>query len=132
FASKDSVVSWQKSKDNMMDKIVLRDDLTWSDGTPITAHDIEFSFKLIMSSQVIVPAVRSGTDELAAVKAYDDQTVVFFHKEPLVTNTQNVLFIPVPKHIYEKSIYEDPTMERSAHHRKYEETPVVGGPYEMV
>ncbi len=132
FAPKETVVSWQKSKDNMMDKIVLRDDLTWSDGKPITAHDIEFSFKVIMSSQVIVPAVRSGTDELAAVKAYDDHTVVFFHKEPLVTNTQNVLIVPVPKHIYEKSIFEDPTMERSEHHRKFEETPVVGGPYEMV
>jgi peptide/nickel transport system substrate-binding protein len=132
FAPQETVVSWQKSKDNMMDKIVLRDDLTWSDGKPITAHDIEFTFKLIMSSQVIVPAVRTGTDELAAVKAYDDHTVVFFHKEPLVTNTQNVLIIPVPKHIYEKSVFEDPTLERSAHHRKYEETPVVGGPYEMV
>src|SRR5262249_834502 len=33
FASKDAVVSWQTSKDRMIDKIVLRDDLTWSDGT---------------------------------------------------------------------------------------------------
>src|SRR5690606_21038664 len=70
FAPKDTVVSWQRSKDNLIDKIVLRDDLTWSDGKPITAHDIEFSFNVIMSSKVIVPAVRSGTDKLAQVKAY--------------------------------------------------------------
>src|SRR6185369_1369568 len=38
FASKDTVVSWQSSKDGLYDKVVLRDDLTWSDGHPITAH----------------------------------------------------------------------------------------------
>jgi peptide/nickel transport system substrate-binding protein len=132
FAPAEQVVSWQRSSDNMMDKIVLRDDLTWSDGTPITAHDVEFSYKVIMSSQVIIPAVRSSTEELAYVKAYDDHTIVFFHKEPLVTNSQNVLIMVLPKHIYEKSIYEDPTLEQSDYHRKFENNPVTGGPYEMV
>ena len=46
----------------------MRDDLVWSDGKPITAHDVEFSFKLIMSSAVPVPAVRTGTDELRWVE----------------------------------------------------------------
>ena len=32
----------------MLDKVVLRDDLVWSDGQPITAHDIAFTFKVIM------------------------------------------------------------------------------------
>ena len=43
FAAKDAVVSWQSSKDGMYDKVVMRDDLTWSDGKPITAHDVVFS-----------------------------------------------------------------------------------------
>ena len=51
----------------------MRQDLVWSDGTPITAHDIEFSFRVIMSSKVPVPAMRSGTDQLKAVVAYSDQ-----------------------------------------------------------
>ena len=49
FCPSESVVSWQTSKDHMMDKVVMRDDLTWSDGKPITAHDVEFSFKVIMT-----------------------------------------------------------------------------------
>jgi len=57
-------VSWQTSSDGMYDKVVLRDDLTWSDGKPITAHDVVFSFQTIMNPKVPVPAVRSGTDEL--------------------------------------------------------------------
>ncbi len=75
-----------------MDKVVLRDDLTWSDGKPITAHDVEFSFKVIMTDAVPIPAVRTGTDQLKWVEAYDDHTLVFFHKEPLATNTANLEF----------------------------------------
>ena len=63
FADKEIVSSWQSSKDRMYDKIVLRDDLTWSDGKPLTAHDIVFSFKTIMNPKALVPAVRAGTDE---------------------------------------------------------------------
>jgi peptide/nickel transport system substrate-binding protein len=48
LASADAVVSWQTSEDGLYDKVVLRDDLTWSDGEPITAHDVEFSFRAIM------------------------------------------------------------------------------------
>ncbi|MFO0884994.1 MAG: hypothetical protein U0894_12535 [Pirellulales bacterium] len=44
FATKDSVVSWQTSKDGLYDKVVMRKDNFWSDGKPITAHDIVFSF----------------------------------------------------------------------------------------
>ncbi len=131
FASKDAVVSWQTSKDRLMDKLVLRDDLTWSDGKPITAHDVEFSFKVILSDSVPIPAVRSGTVELKYVKAYDDRTLVIFHKEALATNVWNMLFPFIPKHIYEKSLAEDPTMTRSDYHSKLEDHPVVGGAYKM-
>ncbi|MFO0872151.1 MAG: ABC transporter substrate-binding protein [Pirellulales bacterium] len=79
-------MSWQTSKDWMFDSAVLRDDLTWSDGKPITAHDVEFSYLAIMTKSVPASAQRSGTDKLKYVKAYDDRTVIFFHAEPLGTN----------------------------------------------
>ncbi len=131
FASKDAVVSWQTSKDHMIDKVVMRDDLTWSDGVPITAYDIEFAFQAIMSDAVIVPAVRQGTDQIAYVKAYDDQTVVYFHKEALATNDTNLNFPILPKHIYEKTIPQDPSMSRSEEHSRLEDGPVVGGAYTL-
>lgn len=132
FCPSESVVSWQTSKDHLMDKVVISDDLTWSDGKPITAHDVAFTFKVIMTSSVPILAVRTGTDQLKWVEAYDDHTIVFFHKEPLATNTWNMLFPILPKHIYENSIAEDPTMARSDHHTRLEDHPVVGGPYELV
>ena len=131
FASSDAVVTWQTSKDRMVDKVVMRNDLTWSDGKPITAHDVEFSFQAIMTSQVPVPAVRSGTDELKWVEAYDDHTLVYFHKAPGATNVWNVNFPILPKHVYEKSIAEDPTLTTTSYHAGFEHKPIAGGPYEL-
>ncbi|TWT96710.1 Oligopeptide-binding protein AppA precursor [Botrimarina colliarenosi] len=130
-ASADTVASWQTSKDRMLDKVVLRDDLTWSDGKPITAYDVEFSYKLIMTSQVPVLAQRQGTDQLAMVKAYDDHTLIYFHKKPLAINVWNLNFYVVPKHLYEKSFAEDPTLRNSPYHVKLEKKPISGGPYEI-
>lgn len=132
FAPKALIVSWQTSNDRLMDKLVLRDDLTWSDGKRITAHDIEFTFKVIMSDAVIIPAVRQGTDQIKWVQAYDDQTVVYFHKQPLATNALNIHFPIIPKHVYERSLAEDPLMTRSEYHSYLEDHPVVAGPYELV
>ncbi len=132
FASAETVVSWQTSADGLLDKVVIRDDLVWSDGTPITAHDVAFSYTVIMDPRVPVPAVRSGTDQMKGVHAYDDQTVVFFHKEPLATNVWNINFPVLPKHVYETTWEKDPTLKDSPEHVALEQSPVVGGPYEIV
>lgn len=131
FAAADHVVSWESSADRLFDKVVLRDDLTWSDGQPITAHDVAFSYQAIMNPKVPVPAVRSGTDKLRWVHAYDDRTVVFFHREPLATNIWNIFFPILPKHIYEKSIKDDPTLIDSSYHVKQEADPISGGPFKL-
>ncbi|WP_437186346.1 peptide-binding protein [Planctomicrobium sp. SH668] len=132
FGAAEAIVSWDSSKDKLYDKVVLRDDLTWSDGTPITAHDIAFTFQAIMNPKVPVRAVRSSTSELKWVHAYDDRTVVFFHKKSLATNSENISFPILPKHIYEKAIAEDPTLRTSAANVAMESNPVVGGPYKLV
>lgn len=131
YASSDSVEKWFIDEAGLHDKIVMRDDLYWSDGKRMTAHDVEFSFRVIMTSAVPVPAVRTGTDLIKYVKAYDDQTLVFFHKEPLAINVWNINFPIIPKHIYEDSIAEDPTFEKSDYHIKYDRNPVVAGMFQI-
>ncbi|MEI7780717.1 MAG: peptide-binding protein [Planctomycetota bacterium] len=132
FATAETVASWQTSADGLLDKVVLRDDIVWSDGRPITAHDIAFTYKVIMDPRVPVPAVRSGTDQMRAVHAYDDRTIVFFHKEPLATNVWNINFPVLPKHVYENTWEKDPTLKDSPEHVALEQAPVSGGPYEIV
>jgi peptide/nickel transport system substrate-binding protein len=85
-----------------------------------------------MTSAIPITAVRTGTDQIKWVEAYDDRTVVFFHKDALATNIGNIGSMPIiPKHIYEKSLADDPTMARSEYHTKLEDDPVVGGPYKL-
>lgn len=129
------VKSWQTSKDFLVDRFVVRDDLAWSDGTPFTAYDIEFTHKLIMSDhpELVIPAIRgSGVDQIKWIKAYDAHTLVVFHSEPFATNWGNMNFPILPKHIYEKSVVEDPSLKRSKTHTELEEHPIVAGPYEFV
>ena len=132
FASKESVVSWESSADRLFDKVILRGDMTWSDGRPVTAHDVAFSFQTIMNPLVPAVAVRSGTDELKGVHAYDDRTVIFFHKNSLATNVWNINFPIIPKHIYESTIAADPSMTKSEAHVKLEAEPVTGGAYRLL
>ena len=133
FAPSQTVTSWQTTSDGMIDKIVIRPDLTWSDGRPVTAHDVEFTFKLIMTNhdELVIPAVRQGADQLKAVKAYDDRTIVYFHKEALATSRPNLIFPVVPKHVYETTAPEDPSLKKSPRHRELEDRPVVAGAYEL-
>jgi peptide/nickel transport system substrate-binding protein len=132
FAAAETVQSWQTSVDGLHDKVVLRDDLVWSDGRPITAHDVAFSYMVIMDPRVPVPAVRNGTDQMKGVHAYDDRTLVFFHKEPLATNVWNINFPILPRHVYANTWEKDPTLKDSPEHVRLEEQPVCGGPYELV
>jgi peptide/nickel transport system substrate-binding protein len=85
-----------------------------------------------MSDSVLVPALRTPAVQIKWVEAYDDRTLVFFHKEPLATNTVNLSMPILPKHVYEKSLAEDPLMTRSEYHAELEDQPVVSGPYELV
>ena len=132
FGDANLIESWQSSEDRMYDKIVLRDDLVWSDGEPITAHDVAFTFRTIMDPRVPVAAVRSGVNELKWVEAYDDRTVVYFHKRPSSAHTESIGYPILPQHIYEASLEKDPTLTTSDYHLKYENQPVCGGPYKLV
>lgn len=132
YGSRETLHSWQTSKDYLMDKLVLRDDLVWSDGKPITAYDIEFTYRLILDPRVPIPAVRTGTDQLLAVKAYDERTVVYFHPEAQPINDENINFPILPKHIYEPTQRDDPTIMSSAAHHELERKPISGGPYNLI
>ena len=83
---------WEISDDGLRYVFHLRDGLTWSDGTPLTAHDVEFGIKRVLdpespgSSVAIYFALENGeetylgqnTDWAAVgVRALDDRTVEF-------------------------------------------------------
>ena len=80
--------SWTHSEDGLRWIFVLRQDVTWHDGTPFTAHDVAFTFNDIIYNPAIDASARSTftfrfldedtgtwTEAPMAVTALDDYTV---------------------------------------------------------
>ncbi|HEX6331721.1 MAG TPA: ABC transporter substrate-binding protein [Actinomycetota bacterium] len=83
---------WEISDDGLRYVFHLREGLRWSDGTPLTAHDVEFGIKRVLnpdapgSSVAIYFVLENGQDhylrrnpdpDAIGVRALDDRTVEF-------------------------------------------------------
>lgn len=132
FANADTVTSWQTSADGLVDKIVLRDDLVWSDGRPITARDVAFSWRRIVEPDSAARAFHDGAARLRAVRAYDDRTVVMFHAEPLATAPWDIDFPIVPRHVDPRAHDAEPAAAAEGEPVARAVRIVSGGPYEVV
>ncbi|MFN8590295.1 MAG: peptide ABC transporter substrate-binding protein [Thermomicrobiales bacterium] len=98
----------------------LRNGVTWSDGTPLNAHDFEWSWKRVLNKDtkseytsamyplknaVAIDTEGASLDDLG-VKATDDKTLVVTMEGPtpyfpLLAATWT--YYPVPKHVIEKA-----------------------------
>jgi oligopeptide transport system substrate-binding protein len=83
---------WEVADDGLRYTFHLRDGLIWSDGSPLTAHDVEYGIKRVLnpdrpgSSVAIYFVLENGQDyylrhnedaERIGVRALDDRTVEF-------------------------------------------------------
>lgn len=95
--------AWQVDPNGLWLRARLRPGLRFSDGKPLTAEDIRWTFHEFMMNEEI-EAERSRSiyrDCIAKVTPIDDRTVDFEFKERLFTNVDNALGLFVlPKHIY--------------------------------
>lgn len=79
----------------------LRDDVTFSDGTPFTSKDVVFTYEKAMKTSTFIDLTN-----LDSVKADGDHTVVFTLKEPQslfphLVVSQGI----VPAHLYDENTY---------------------------
>lgn len=126
------VAEYRESADHLTTTVVLKSGLTWHDGAPFTAHDVEFSWRQILDPAVPCPSAKTGTDQIAECKALDDRTVCFTHQAALPINHLNVMFAIIPQHIYERGKADDPTLKTSDYHNQVNRRPVGNGPYKFV
>ncbi len=68
------------SKDGLTITYHLRHGITFSDGTPLTSHDVKFSWQAMMNPNNNVVS-RHGYDEVASIDTRDATTVVVHLKE---------------------------------------------------
>ncbi len=75
--------SWEWSEDGLELTFHLRQDAVWSDGTPVTAADLVFSWR-VQTSEELGWAWGDVTDSITNVEAVDDHTVrySFTHRYP--------------------------------------------------
>lgn len=105
--------SWQFSADNRRITFKLRPGLKWSDGHPLTADDVVFTFRDIVANPEVPTdskeSIQIGADkQFPEVRKLDDRTVEFILPEPFApflrgTSTPDGVLIQ-PKHILEPTL----------------------------
>lgn len=94
--------SWQISSDGLTITFTLRPNVRFSDGKPLTAHDVAFSFQFVMNPNIDAPDERAYFEKLTSVTAQGDDQVVFTFKEPYFNALQLAGGMAIlPKHFYE-------------------------------
>jgi len=116
--------SWEYSEDGKTWTFHIRDDATWQDGEPLTAHDVAFTFTYIIDNELA--AFTNYTTHIKKVTATDDYTVRFDLDSPTATMLQ--MWVPIlPEHIWGKIPAE------KAETTFKNDPPVIGsGPFQVV
>jgi len=116
--------SWTKSADGLTWTFKIRQGVKWSDGVPLTAKDIAFSY--MYQKKLDLTAFLSSLDGIKTVTAPDDTTVVITCERPKADVLS--MWVPiVPEHIWSKfKTYDEATKYLNS-------PPVVGsGPFQIV
>ncbi|WP_419838405.1 ABC transporter substrate-binding protein [Candidatus Poriferisodalis sp.] len=108
--------SWERSDDGLRWVFNLRDDVLWHDGTPFTAHDVDFTFNHVVYNDDFNASSRAtfefrylNDDEEwevsnMTVAALDDHSVEFVLPQPFAPFLRSMGTAIYPKHILEGPI----------------------------
>ncbi len=92
------LTSWEISEDGMTYTFTIREGAVWSDGTPITSADVEFSYNAIINDSVESPR-KSNMESIASFTVIDDRTFELVLGEVNCTIWSDLANLtPLPKH----------------------------------
>ena len=119
--------SWTTSEDGKTWTFKIRDDATWSDGEPLTAHDVAFTFNFMLENQG-TGTFNNYLGDAKRFSAPDDTTFVWEMNTPTLAPVTPPYIPILPEHIWKNLDGEDAETLKS-----YRVFPPVGsGPYELV
>ena len=132
--------SWEVSEDATEYTIRLRNDVTWSDGTPFTAKDVEMTIRLHGTKAVGsifagsfagikgMSAFTEGTaDKIEGLQVIDDQTIKFVLEAPNVAFLRSLDYFILPAHVL-----GDVPPDQLANNAFFKAPTVSVGPYKFV
>jgi len=119
--------SYTISEDGLTFTFKLRQDLKWSDGQPMTAHDWQWAYDQAIKPENEYPYL-SQLEFIKSYKALDDYTIEVKIGEVYAPALGQMagLITPLPKHIWEKLDWSDP--EKNP---EMTNPTVVSGPYKL-
>ncbi len=91
--------SWDVSADGLTWTYHLRDGLTWSDGEPLTANDVAYTFNRVREGKYEQTNFGNYVSAMTSVEAPDDRTVVITVKKPTPIMLHLYIYI-LPEHIW--------------------------------
>ncbi|MBN2471397.1 MAG: hypothetical protein JXN59_11780 [Anaerolineae bacterium] len=94
-----TVTNWDISEDGTVYTLTFRDDYFWTDGTPVTAYDYQYTWDAIVSGEV---DTNQGyfQDVIASIEAVDAQTAVVTLHEPDCAGLLYISYVqPLPAHV---------------------------------
>lgn len=105
---------WSVSDDGLTITFRLRRDVSFSDGEPLTAHDVSFTFEFIMNEVIAAPRGRAYLSRIERVTALDDHTVEFVFGEPYFNSLQLAGTMEIlPAHFYRRFLDDPRTFNES-------------------
>jgi len=115
--------AWSASEDGRDITFVLRDDARWSDGVPVTAADVRFTWEVQVDTTVAWPSA-SIKSKIRDVEVRDAHTVVFHFTEPYLYQLMDANDgVILPKHLL------DSIPRRDLKATAFGRAPVGDGPY---
>lgn len=73
---------WDISKNGLIITFALKEGIVFSDGLPLTASDIVFTYNFIMNEKINAPRQRAYLKLIKSVEAIDSHTIVFKYHKP--------------------------------------------------
>ena len=92
---------WSVSADGLTWKFTIRKNAKWSDGVPLTAKDVAFTYNYIVKNPDFTSNLTAYTNLIKEATALDDYTVQFVCSQPKPDMTRH--WVPIlPEHIWSK------------------------------
>jgi peptide/nickel transport system substrate-binding protein len=93
---------WQISEDGLVMTFQMRNDVNFSDGEPLEADDVVFTYDFIMNETIAAPRERAFYQKIKSVTATGPYEVIFTFKEPYFNSLSLAGGMSImPRHFYE-------------------------------
>lgn len=131
---------WEVSDDKLVYTFHLRDDVKFTDGTPLTAEDVAFTLTVLHDksydgpSDIMKAKIKGGKEykegtasEVEGIKVIDEHTIEITTTEVSASTLANIGDVIIPKHYYGKD-YKQGSLD---YMKELHQKPLGSGPYIM-